>query len=155
MSLFTSLRRSPSAAGILIDNDTLLPWHAFDADIERSLRMLRGVHIPVSMFAVGLGEVSRGSAAEAVGDALSRYGSVGRLADGRIGLLYLGPRSLEQNGNAVLANQVHKSIERRLHERGWSGLIESLDLAAAHGWTDEIFGSIELIRMLGPSRARV
>ena len=155
MSLFSGLLRSPSAPGILVDSDTLLPWHAFDADIERSLRMLRGVHIPVSMFAVGLGDVARRSAADAIGDALGRYGPVGRLADGRIGLLYLGPRSREQNGDAILANQVQKSIERRLHERGWSALVQSLELAAAHGWSDEIFGSVELIRMLGPSRARV
>ena len=155
MSLFSSLRRSLSTPGILVDSDTLLPWHAFESEIGRSLRMLRGWHIPVSIFAVRLGEVARGAAADAVGEAIGRFGTVGRLADGSIGLLYLGPRSREQGGDAILAGQVQKSIERRLHERGWAALSHRLELVAAHGWTDEIGGSTELVRMLNASRARI
>lgn len=152
MSLFSALRRpTPDPSGFS-DSATILPWHAFDAAIERSLKMLHGVHIPVSLFTVRFGELLRGDPAEAIGDALCQFGSAGRLADGRIALLYLGPRSRAGDGDVTLVRHLHSRIEQRLKERGWAALCRNLELAAAHGWTDELDGSTDLVRLLEPGR---
>jgi hypothetical protein len=153
MSLFTTIFRPAARPAIPSDSATLLPWHAFDAAIERSLMMLRGVHIPVSLFAVRLGADGLGEDAEVIGDALSQFGSVGRLADGSIALLYLGPRKAEPDGDLALAWHIRTRIERRLQERGWPLLAGQLELAAVHGWTDEIAGSADLMRSLAQRRA--
>lgn len=157
MSLFsTILRPGPRtgipANGVPGDSANLLPWHAFDTAIERSLRMLRGVHIPVSFFAVQLG-TGGAAAAEVVGEALSQFGPVGWLADGTVGLLYLGPRPPEKDGDTVLTSRVFSRVERRLQECGWAALCRGLELAAVHGWTDEIDGSGDLVRALAQHRA--
>lgn len=154
MSLFSAILRPagrkdlPESAGT-----TLAPWHAFDAAIERSLRMLRGVHVPVSLFAIRITGMQRDEAATVIGEALSQFGPVGRLGDGSIGLLYLGPRSPNPDGDAALANHVFSRVDGRLQERGYGALCRSLELAAVHGWTDQIQGSADLIRALARNRA--
>lgn len=158
MSLFSTILRPGARPGIPGDgfpgdSASLLPWHAFEAAIERSLRMLRGVHIPVSFLAVHLGAGGRGDAAEAVAEALSQFGPVGWLADGSVGLLYLGPRPPEKDGDRVLTGRVFSRVERRLHERGWAALCRDIELAAVHGWTDEIDGPGDLVRALDQHRA--
>jgi len=158
MSLFSTILRPGARPGIPSDgfpgdSASLLPWHAFDAAIERSLHMLRGVHIPVSFFAVYLGTGGRGDAAEVVGEALSQFGPVGWLADGSVGLLYLGPRPPEKDGDTVLTSRIFNRVERRLQERGWAALCRGLELAAVHGWTDEIDGSADLVQALDQHRA--
>jgi hypothetical protein len=114
--------------------------------------MLRGVHVPVSLFAVSLGDGGRIEAAEIAAEALSQFGPVGKLIDGRVGLLYLGPRSPNANGDSLLTSHVFSRVEKRLQERGWGGLCRSLELAAVHGWTDEIAGAADLLRSLVRSR---
>lgn len=148
MSLFSALLRNTSHPGDGSHDANLLPWHAFNAAIDHSLRMLRGLHIPVSLFAVRTAGRPTAEAADVIGEALSQFGSVGRLADSSIGLLYLGPRSPETGGDDALANHIFRRVERRLHERGWSGVCGGLELSAVHRWTDHVSGAAELMRAL-------
>jgi hypothetical protein len=160
MSLFSAIfgkiqRASGAATGRAGDNSTLLPWHAFDSAVEHSLRMLRGVHIPVSFFALRLGAAGASAAAEAVGDALCQLGPVGRLADGSIALLYLGPRKTEPEGDAALSAMVRGRIEARLKESGWPKLATQIEFTVFHGWTDEVGHTSDLVRVLVWPRVRL
>lgn len=148
MSLFSTLFRSSAPTRDASDSTTVLPWHAFDAAIERSLRMLRGVHIPISFFAVRLGQATYGDVAGLIADALSQFGPVGRLVDGSIGVLYLGPRKPQPDGNAALAQHVRSRVESQLREHGWPMLAKQIEFAATHGWTDEVNGAKDLVRAL-------
>lgn len=142
--------RQSAYTELLSEHDSLLPWYAFAAAIERSLRMLHGVHIPVSLCAI---RADRGVPAEAlavVGEALCQFGAAGRLADGSIGLLYLGPH--EHDSGGALANFLRKRIESRLHEGGLNALGRRIDIKVARRWTDEIDDSSELVSLLDPAR---
>lgn len=148
MTLFSNLFKWSGRTAERDDSPALMPWHAFDATIERSLRMLRGVHIPISFFAVRLSQASFAEAVGLIGDALSQFGPVGRLADGSVGLLYLGPRKPGPEGDSALAQHVRGRIESRLREHGWPMLVNQIEFAVAHGWTDEVDSVEDLVRTL-------
>lgn len=160
MSLFSAIfgttqRAHGGPAGRAGDSSTLLPWHAFDGAVAHSLRMLRGVHIPVSFFALRLGGAGDSAAAETVGASLCQLGPVGRLADGSIALLYLGPRKPAPEGDAALTAMVRARIEARLKESGWSMLAGQMEFTVFHGWTDEVGHTSDLVRALVWPRARL
>ncbi|HLI12291.1 MAG TPA: hypothetical protein VKY65_11890 [Alphaproteobacteria bacterium] len=154
MTLFSTFLRPGHRAAAPVESSNLLPWYAFDAAIERSLRMLRGVHVPVSLFAIHLGGPSRHEATEAIGEALNRFGPVGRLADGGIGLLYLGPRATDESGDEALTNHLHSRVVRRLRESGWTALTRHMEFTAVHGWTDEMASSADLVAELARRRGK-
>jgi hypothetical protein len=158
MSLFSTIFGSGGrarGAGSAAANSTLLPWHAFDTAVEHTLRMMRGVHVPVSFFALRLGAAGAGAAAEAVGDALGQLGPVGRLADGTLALLYLGPRKPAPEGADDLSALVRRLVEARLRERGWPMLATQMEIASYHGWADDVGHTADLVRALVWPRARV
>lgn len=132
----------------------LLPRHDFEATLARNLRLLRGIHIPMTLFAVRLPARGLIDAEEAVGDALSLLGMVGRLACGRIGLLYLGPHALGAAGDEALTAHVLGKVERRLHDLGWGSLCRNIQFWAIHAWTDAIADASELLRALDDRKTR-
>jgi hypothetical protein len=126
----------------------LLPRHAFAAALARSLRLLRSIHVPITLFAVALPARGAVEADACVTAALLPFGVVGRLPDGRIGLLYLGPHSPGEAGAEALAAQLLAKVVRHLRERGWEALSGGVRLAAARAWTDAIARPAELLQAL-------
>jgi len=127
----------------------LLPRQAFADTAARSLRLLRGLHVPVTLFAVRLPPGVIAEAEACVSAILQPFGAVGRLPDGRIGLLYLGPHSPGRAGERTLATHLLARIARRLGERGWEAMSRGVELSAAHAWADAIQQPAELLRALG------
>lgn len=125
-------------------NDIITSWSAFRSEVERSIGLLQHIRLQVSLFAVRLGGGCDAATVAAVAGTLARLGSVGWLADGRIGLLYMGPRATGQASDVGLMQHVRTMIERRLAERGFSVPGDWLELSATHAWTDEISGVDEL-----------
>lgn len=117
----------------------LLSIRGFETALSRCLRTLEGVHAGVTLFAVGW----RGSAPpppdaeNAAVAALGPLGSVGRLPDGRIGLVYLGPGGGESRQSEALKGYMLDRLAARLSEQGRAESAAALRLAAAHGWTDQ------------------
>jgi hypothetical protein len=142
----------PSSAGRT--NDIITSWSAFRSEVERSLGLLQHIRLQVSLFAVRLGGGCDAATVGAVAGTLARLGSVGWLADGRIGLLYMGPRATGQASDVGLMQHVRTMIERRLAERGFSVPGDWLELSATHAWTDEISGVDELAGPLFDRRER-
>jgi hypothetical protein len=130
----------------------ILPRHAFEAALANSLRLLRRIHVPLTLFAVRLPAQGLTEAEAVVGDALSPLGVLGRLPDGRIGLLYLGPRAPDAHGEDALSRHVLAKIEKRLQDRGWGSLCRGVRLYAAHAWADVVSGPAELIAALDYGR---
>jgi hypothetical protein len=128
----------------------MMSIRGFETALARCLDLLDGVHAGLALFAVGW----RGSsppppaAEQAAVSALAPLGSVGRLADGRIGLIYLGPGGGDRSAAETLRRYVLNRLTDRLTEQGWTGCAEMLDLAAAHGWTDQGTGAARLIAAL-------
>lgn len=125
-------------------------WPAFQAEIERSLVRLRGTHLRLSLFQVRLGTRAHAGMAMA---ALSDLGATGRLPDGSLGLLYLGPRPEGIGGEVALGQR----IERRLLDalgpvapRAASirSQMARPQVAVVHAWSDELTGVGGLIRLL-------
>jgi hypothetical protein len=135
-------------------SDLITSWSAFRSEVERSIGLLQHIRLQVSLFAVRLGGGCDGATVGAVAGTLARLGTVGWLADGRIGLLYMGPRATGQAGDVGLMQHVRTMIERRLAERGFSVPGDWLELSATHAWTDEISGIDELSRPLFERRER-
>ncbi len=153
MSLFSKARAV--AAGSSAPEEKarrLWPRHAFEASMAYSLRLLRQSHVPLTLFAVELPARGLVEANDAVGEALSPLGVVGRLPDGRIGLLYLGPHSLGADAEQVLARHILDKIEGRLRDQGWGPLCRGLKLTAAHAWSDAIAGPAQLLAKLDERR---
>ena len=131
----------------------LLPRQAFAASIAHTLRLLRSIHVPVTLFAVYLPAPGLGAADESVSAALLPFGVVGRLPDGRIGLLYLGPHTLGEAGDRALSTHLLDKIERRLRDNGWGSLCPGVKLTAVHAWTDAIAHPSHLLQALDDRRA--
>lgn len=152
MSLIMGLLRSDVGAATRGNSFALMCWQAFEVAINHSLRLVHDVHIPVSLFAVRLAERKHRAATEVIGQALAEFGMVGLLSEGSIGLLYLGPHRPGGEGDAALTESVVGRIAQRLQEQGWAALCPSLKVMVAHGWTDEINGSADLVVALAQRR---
>jgi len=126
----------------------LLPRQAFAEALARSLRLLHRIHVPITLFAVGLPAEGLVEAESCVSATLLPFGVVGRLADGRIGLLYLGPHSPGEAGERALATHLLAKIAGRLGEQGWGSLSRKVELSAAHAWTDALEQPAELLHAL-------
>jgi len=126
-----------------------MPVPRFQAMLDHCLTLLCGSHARITLFAVEL-PVSVVDEVEAtIGEALAPLGSVGRLPDGRIGLVYLGPSG--SDGGAELQAYVSERISRRLLDRGWGRHVSSVRMAVVGRWTDRIRDARDLIDAL-PSR---
>lgn len=133
-----SFRRRPVAEYLPTDGgEALLPWYAFESAIDRSLAMLRGVHIPLSLFVIRSHRIIQGETTAAIAAAWCRFGTMGRMPDASIGLLYLGPH--ERHGDAALLAHLRREIER---------LMPAFDLAVAQCWSDELDGASDLLHLL-------
>jgi hypothetical protein len=149
MSRFFRARRT-SADDPARDREArqLLPRHAFDAALAHTLRLLRCIHVPITLFAVQLPARGPMEADECVCTALLPFGVVGRLPDGRIGLLYLGPHSRGEAGECALAERLLAKVVQHLRDQGWEALSREARLMTAHTWTDAIAGPAELLEAL-------
>ncbi|MFI4989024.1 MAG: hypothetical protein ACHQF3_16480 [Alphaproteobacteria bacterium] len=116
--------------------------------------MLRHIHVPVTLFAVHLPARGVVEADDTIGEALSPLGIVGRLPDGRIGLLYLGPHTLGADGDRALCGHILGKIERRLRDQGWGPLCRGLSLTAVHSWGDAIAQPAQLLKGLDARSTR-
>ena len=131
----------------------MMSIRGFESALARCLELLDGVHTGLTLFAVGW----RGSspppppAEQAVVSALSPLGSVGRLSDGRIGMVYLGPGGGDGVGTETLRGYVLNRLAGRLTEQGWGACAALLDLSAAHGWTDQGATAARMIAALPKS----
>ncbi|HLI14103.1 MAG TPA: hypothetical protein VKY65_21120 [Alphaproteobacteria bacterium] len=125
-----------------------MSWPAFENEIERSLRLLQRMRLQVSLFAVRFPATADATTVDAASAALARLGPVGQLADGRIGLLYLGPRAPGPGGDVALMRHVRRLMEQALSERGAGWLGERLEVSASHAWTDEVSSAQEFAREL-------
>mgnify|MGYP001552551537 FL=1 len=119
-------------------------WAELQAEVECSLLALRCTHLRVSLFAVGLGTQSR--AGGAVARALAALGPVGRLPDGSLGLLYLGPRPCGISSEAPLVETVRRRVQAALGGAERHG-VQPL-IAAVHAWSDELAGVGALLQLL-------
>ena len=151
--MFTSLLRfvavpplTPTSPQTSEDN-VLLSWPAFESSAERNLRILRSIHVPVSAFTIGPVGAIQGPPAEVIGEALNPMGTVGRLRNGSIGFLFLGPHG--RQGDVDLTQFLRERVAGRLKDRGWPVVARSLEIAGAHGWTDGITGLGDLFRVAG------
>jgi hypothetical protein len=126
----------------------LLPRHAFAASLAHSLRLLRSIHVPLTLFAVQLPAQGIVAADETVSATLLPFGVVGRLPDGRIGLLYLGPHTLGEAGGRALSTHLLDKIERRLRDHGWGALCPGVRLTAVQVWSDAIAHPSHLLQAL-------
>lgn len=136
MPLLRIWRRSSPPARGRVRTAVIPRWPAFASSIERSLRLLHEVHVPVSLFALRLDGGDK--AVDAAAGALVRFGAVGRLPDGSLGLLYLGPRPAGRRGEAALENQIFMTAAHGLGEQGWAAVGETPVLTAVHSWTDQV-----------------
>ena len=127
--------------------DHIASWSAFRSEIERSLGLLCHMRLQVSLFSVRIAGMPDAAAA-AIVESLIRLGSVGRLWDGTIGLLYLGPRAPGSAGDVTLMRHVHDLIEQKLAVQGFAALGGRIEVSATHAWTDTISGVEELARPL-------
>jgi len=137
MSLRGMQRRPAPAHAAPDDGAALLPWYAFEAVIERSLAMLHGVHIELSLFVIRSDRTIEGGAMAAIAASWCRFGAVGRLPDASIGLFYLGPH--ERRGGTALADHLRRRVEHHLR---------ASDLVIAQGWSDEVDGASDLLNLL-------
>ncbi len=133
-------RRAPTSRA----RSAVPTWPSFETEIERSLRLLRQLRLPVSLFALPLHD--RPGAEAAAAHALAGLGTVGRLPDGRLGLLYLGPRARGAEGEAQLVKLLYERITRALEEAGRPEAAPAI--AAIHGWTDELWSAGLLLAAL-------
>lgn len=131
----------------------LMSSRGFELAVEHCLELLEGAHVAVTLFAVGWRSSSPPPplVERVVADALTPLGSVGRLPDGRIALLYLGPRGdggRTAAGTDALRSYVLNRILHRLTEKGWSVSAAALELTATHVWTDQGVSAAALLRRL-------
>lgn len=148
--MFSSSFRSPDLHQILDQSTPILSWPSFEAAVARNLHMLHGIHVPVSLFAIGPRGLTQGSPALVIGDALYGLGTSGRLPDGRVGFFYLGPHGSQVDGGdeGGLTAFLRRRIGTRLENRGWSAVARDLKLSVGQGWTDETKRASELVAQL-------
>ena len=134
--------------------DNLATWATFRNEVDRSVVLLRQVRLQMTLFAIRPAGSPDTATINAIASALARLGSVGWLADGRIGFLYMGPRALGHGGDSALMRHIRTAIEDGLNECEITFPREWIEIAASHGWTDEIGGVDELARPLFERRDR-
>lgn len=145
-------RKGGGARPATIVPGMMSPW-GFAAALDRSLGLLGGAKVGITLFAVshrGAGAGGEGEGADIAIDtfvvaALSPLGVVGRLPDGRIGLGYLGPGGEGGEAAERLIASVHGRVASRLIEEGRSAEAERLEIAAVHARTDRIRSAARLI----------
>ena len=125
----------------------------FEIMLGHCLNLLRGSHTRVTLFAVEPPGTVPAEIEAVIGDALAPLGTVGRLPDGRIGLVYLGPHGNGEAGTGALHAYVSERIGRRLMDRVWDRHRPTVKIAAVDRWTDNVRSARELIEALPPLRA--
>ncbi len=129
-----------------------MPFSCFETTLGRYLDLLRDSHTRMTLFAIEPPMFVSAEIEAVIGAALAPLGNVGRLPDGRIGLVYLGPHGADESGTQALRAYVSERIDRRLLDRGWGHQIPSVRIAAVDRWTDGVNGARDLIDALPPLR---
>lgn len=125
--------------------DGLLEAGDFAAEIARLLRPLRATHLRVSLFSLRFRGAADRLACNWAGGALRRYGPVGSLPDGRIGMLYVGPRFPGDDSGDVLSDLLSTRVRDVLMARGIRLPSGAVQLTVTHRWSDEITEPGELL----------
>lgn len=130
-----------------------MPASRFLTMLDRYLSLLNGSHTRVTLFAVDLPGRAPPEVEAVVGEALASLGGVGRLPDGRVGLVYCGPHGTTEREASALHAYVAERIVRRLLDRGWGECASAIYLATSECWTDALRDARGLIAALPPPKA--
>lgn len=104
----------------------------FFDNVSVACRLLRTMHLRLSVFAVRPVEMSARCAAARLTSALGAYGLIGTLPRGRVGFLHLDRCRVSERGDEAVGTFVRERIDDALG-MGWTRR-----LAALHYWTDEM-----------------
>jgi len=125
--------------------DGLLEAGEFAAEIARMLRPLRAMHLRVSLYSLRFRGQPGRLACNWAGGALRRYGPVGALPDGRIGMLYVGPKVPGDDSGDELSDLLSTRVRDVLLARGIRLRSGAVQLMVTHRWSDEITDPGELL----------
>ncbi len=115
------------------------------ADIDDTLHSLGSARLPLSLYALSVPGVAPDVLALAATRALGLVGAVGRLADGSVGFLYIGPHAAKASRQRALSERIAGALRTALAEGSARTTAWPVVLHAVHGWSDEFGGARTLI----------
>lgn len=121
----------------------------FEATVDRILDALGVANIRLSLFAVAVDGARPVDVVRALSARLAPSHVVGRLADGLVGILYLGPRPNGIDADLEVERAVANRIADALRRPAIAGGFPPFRIRSAHCWTDGIAGAADLIDALG------
>ena len=104
----------------------------FFGNVSAACRLLRSMHLRLSVFVVRPVGISTRSVAARLTDALGAYGLIGTLPRGRVGFLHLDRCRISEKGDEAVGAFVRERIDDALGT-GWTRR-----LGVLHYWTDEM-----------------
>lgn len=125
---------------------------SLEGEIDRLLSALGLANVRLSLIAVSVPDIATDVLVTIARAALSSFHLVGVLANGSVGILYMGPRPAATEGDRALESDIVERLEGALknamdaHVR--HGAKASLKVRSAHRWTDEIGDAGDLVRAL-------
>lgn len=129
-----------------------------EREIDHLLDALGLANVRLSLIAVSASDMATDTLATVARSALSPFNLVGLLADGSVGILYMGPRPTEIDADRMLESDIVERLENALKDasdaRGRQGAKINLKVRAVHRWTDEIGDADDLVRALTRIPAR-
>lgn len=113
------------------------PANEFLGQAERALGLLRGQHaLRLSLFRCVMSQPVQDAVVAALDAGLRAHGLVGRLADGAVAILYVGPRGTATTADQAVERQIVERIRQELACLPGAGSLR--DVEVAHRWADEI-----------------
>ncbi|MBI1206558.1 MAG: hypothetical protein GC191_04620 [Azospirillum sp.] len=153
MHRLSAARRHASRSGPIpaAELHGALSSEEFAARLDHHLGMLSAFSTNVALFAVEAATTGSTAIETAIVEALVPLGSVGRLPDGRIGLVrYAGSRGGEFRAEN-LRHYLRERLTHHLGDCGWARAAE-VRVAGVHSWTDCVGDAGDLIAALPEAR---
>ncbi|MBI1209398.1 MAG: hypothetical protein GC191_19195 [Azospirillum sp.] len=136
-------RQSPT-----LGSPGLMSKHHWEAAIAHWLAQLEGVEAKVSLFGIELPFPILTEVEAIVVETLLPLGGVGRMGDGRIGLICFGPWGSDRVSGEFLHRCLQNRLYRRLSRRGYGHYARTLRIASVHTWTERVEHADALIEAL-------
>ncbi len=124
-------------------------------EIQQTLRTLGSARLPLSLYSVSIRGVPSDTAHAAVRQDLELVGRVGRLADGSVGFLYIGPRAVGERQRRILSDRITRDVRSAMRRWSFGRDTAPVQLRAVHRWSDELSDAEQLIDELLRLRPRV
>lgn len=121
----------------------------FEATVDRILDALGVANVRLSLFAVAVDGSRAVDVVRALTARLAPSHIVGRLENGLVGILYLGPRPGGADADLGVERAVAGRIADALRRPAVAGGFPPFRIRSAHRWTDEIGAARDLIDALG------